>query len=186
MLPAEGTRVDRLLCKLGCCRHLRALAGSGKSQPLTQWMSRAGQCWLCEGITCLQMSRDTRAGKQAAGGGKCFQHCCSTGRSESYRDKPSWSRLGIYIANCSFKMELAYLRPLLEVAILQRSAGISETESCRNLWKDHNWFLKYYQSFDNPESLKKKPPKTIRCFVRPTVLRHIVMSNDIFSMRIIC
>lgn len=40
-------------------------------------------------------------------------------------------------------MELACLRLLLKVAILQRSAVISETESCRNLCKDHNWFLKY-------------------------------------------
>lgn len=120
---------------------------------------------------------------------KVFPARCSGGHSESYQDKPLWSLLGKYIANCSFEMELACLRLLLKVAILQRSAVISETESCRNLCKDHNWFLKYYQRFDNPESLKKKSknhPLFRYSFVRPIILKHIVMSSDIFSMRIIC
>lgn len=81
-------------------------------------------------------------------------------------------------------MELAYLRLLLKVAILQRSAVISETESYRNLCEGHNWFLKYYQKFDNPESLKKNPknhPLFRYSFVRPVVLKRIVMSSDILA-----
>lgn len=113
---------------------------------------------------------------------KVFLARCSAGHSESYQDKCLWSWLGKYIANC-FLSGIGLSQTLLKVAILQRSAVISETESCRNLCKDHNWFLKYYQRLDNPESLKKNP-KTIHCLdtlVRPIVLKHAVISSDILA-----
>lgn len=185
MLPAEGARVDRLLCRLGCCRHLRTLAGSGKSQSGCPRLDSAGcvkaspvyKCPVTPGQKSRQLEEESVSSTVA-------QPATLKVIKISPREV-AWENI---IANCSFKMELAYLGPLLKVAILQRSAGISDTESCRNLCKDHNWFLKYYQRFYNPESLKKNPtkPKTICCFVGPIVLKHIVMSSDIFSMRIIC
>lgn len=53
-------------------------------------------------------------------------------------------------------MELAYLSLLLKVAILQASGIIYETESWRDLGKDHNQFLKYYQRLDNHRSFLQK------------------------------